>query len=219
MFTRVLVVVLCSLCVFTTQYANAQSKKGGDATQADYVCDPDCPETPFDPINQTATATFNFGGCVWEVHYWYRFTDNCSTGEYCDIQIRQIRSVSSPPCTTLTAAQIFTAAAFQALKHAVQNGLSNEPKCVPQFPNCVTNWRVEAGSCWRKTFEIIDPSWPPEEPSYPLLIVGPCAVEEACCYFSYTICEDQYGQIVVTQTGGGSSSTQCQEGCTKICGQ
>jgi hypothetical protein len=216
MFNKLVVATLCLLAMFVAQDLGAQSKTGGDAPQASYVCTPDCPETPFDPINQTDEVTFSFGGCSWTVYYWYRDTDGCSTGQFCDIQIRSIRSVSTPPCTTLTTAQIFTAAAFQALKHAVNNGLNNT-RCKPELNECKTNWRVEAGSCWRRTWQLVTP--PPPDAPYDLVIVGPCAAEEACCYFSYTLCINQYGETVVTQTGGGSSSTQCQSGCTKICGQ
>lgn len=211
----VAVSVLLMLILLGFGQIDAQVKSKGETPQLPYLCNTDCPDQPFDPINASATAIFTFAGCVWEVDYWYRYTDGCPTGTYCDIQVRQIRSRSSPPCTTLTTSQIFNAAAFQAIKHAIQSG--NLPaNCAPVFPNCATNWRVEAGACWTKSFQIISPLG---ENPYPLLTVGPCFAEENCCYFSYTVCEDQYGNLVVTQTGGGYSTTVCPPGCTKICGQ
>lgn len=214
----IVAIILTSMLLLATHDATAQIAKTSDKVQADYVCDSDCPNQPFDPINKTDVAIFNFAGCTWEVEYWYRHTDGCETGTFCDIQLRSVTSTSTPPCTTLTVAQIFTAAAFQAMKHALQNGKPHE-SCVPEFPNCKTNWRVEAGSCWTRSFQMIQPSSPPEAPAYPWHRVGPCAAEENCCYQSFTVCEDQYGNYVITQTGGGSSGTQCTSPCVKICGQ
>lgn len=209
---RVFLFVL-ALLIGGSGAATAQEKPHEDV-QVPYLCVTDCPETPFDPVNRARTFTFFFGGCLWEVDYWYRYTLGCSTGTYCDIQMRQIRSRSDPPCTTLTTADVFNAAAYQAIVDAITVG-GQDPACRPAAQNCVDNWRVEAGSCWTTSVQRFNP---PGEPPYTLVTVGPCAAEENCCYFRYTVCQDQWGNYVPTKTYGGSSPTVCTPNCTKICG-
>jgi hypothetical protein len=180
-----------------------------------FQCVPDCPETPFDFVNNAKTMTFNFGGCTWEVDYVYRYTEGCSTGTYCDIQIRQIRSRNTPPCTNLTPSQIFNAAAFQAIVHSFTLG-GQDQRCRPEYPNCVSNWRVDASSCWTKSIDYITPQF---EPPYYLQVVGPCSAQESCCYVHYTICQDAFGNYVATQMSSIANTIECTSSCVKVCGQ
>lgn len=206
--TRVLIMLFAFLSL-TANYSNAS------AQALPFLCEPDCPEAPFDYINNTRTLTFNFAGCTWEVDYVFRYTQGCSTGTYCDVQIRQIRSRNTPPCSNVTVAQVFNAAAFQAIVHSFTVG-GQDYRCRPDFPNCVSNWRVDAASCWNRTIDYITPQF---DPPYCLQTVGPCASQESCCYVHYTICQDSYGNYVVTQMSSISNSVECTGNCTKICGQ
>lgn len=207
---RPFIVAFLFLILLAPSIASAQ--KGGEQVQTTYDCAEDCPETPFDPINKSSSHTFNFGGCTWRVYFLYRQTTGCSTGEYCDIQVTQVRCLTVPPCTTYTTAQIFNVASVEAIKAALAAGLLT---CDPVYPNCATNWRVDAGSCWKQgsfNYGSIDiPDW--------VYIVGPCSVDGVCCYFAYTLCRDQYNNLIVTQTSTSSNAVVCPSGCTKICGQ
>jgi len=202
-FVQVSIMVLL-LAVLTSATVYAQGK-GGEAVQELGLCVPDCPSDVFIGPD---TVTFNVGSCTFRVDYWYRK----ACGQYCDIQIRQVSSMSTnPACAAINPKTLLDAAITATIVHALAN--HNPPlDCGPTQNNeCSSYWRVSRSACWK----VLTGS----QASPFGVVYGPCS-SDACCFSVVQVCKSQYGQIVITQIS--QSATACPSGsefnnCSPVC--
>lgn len=184
--------------------AEAQSKSG-EENQELGLCVPDCVNDVFIGPD---TVTFNIGSCSFRVDYWYRK----ACGQYCDVQIRQVSSMSTDPaCAGINPKTLLDAAITATIVHAL-GAHATVLNCGPRLPNeCSSYWRVSRSACWK----VLTGS----QASPFGVVYGPCS-SDACCFSVVQVCMSQFGQIVITQIS--QSATACPTGsefnnCSPVC--
>lgn len=198
-------------CWFFASPQNATAQKSEEVLVPYNWCLPDCPNDQWLPAFPATELnfTFNIGTCIFRVNYKYRTA--CDT--WCDLQIRTIDNLSSDPsCAGYSMQTLIQIASVQLIQQAIALNLHNG-KCTPQQPgDCRTSWRVSNATCWRY--------WAMQNPISGWYGSWGGCDQETCCLNRYTVCMDQYGQIIVTKVSSISNGP-CIENpgqpCTNVC--
>lgn len=206
-----------SLLIFTLFFTlltvnpfSAKAQKEEKVLDIFHWCLPDCPDDKWQPTTTDLQYTFTIGTCTFRVNYRYRKACN----QYCDLHIRTIDNLSGsdPLCAAYNLQTLLQIASVKLIQNAIATGL-HDNLCTPAFPgDCKTSWRVSNASCWRYWNQWVVGNW---SGSW-----GGCD-QEICCLNQYTVCMDQYGQIIVTKVSSFSTGQCPLENpgypCTNVC--
>ena len=140
-------------------------------------CEPDCPQTPFGPLQTPHVITLP-GNCQIEVTYATRL----ACGIWQDLYIDSVRMVPTPPGP---GCQSYLNMNSKDLLWTVTRQMAEENPMnfTKPIPGCATDWRVVKGSCW---FRPTDPAQ-----SYS----SSCSSESICCLEPYEVCFDDCGDV------------------------
>lgn len=182
---------------------------GGDSSSIldkNDLCLPDCPDDLWEPARGTYETTVSFGSCSLRVYYKARYA--CNT--FCDVTIVQIQNLG---CNGFSISQILDLVSARVIADALARGIP-DGECKPKnLTDCVTQWRVSNGACWRYT---------PVTPNPIGAWQGNWAVcdQTTCCFSTYQVCLDMFGNQIITRTSQTQDypcpwdpTGQCVPGC------
>ena len=181
------------------------------------ACNPDCPETPFPPVQHWLPDVLITlpNGCQVFVQYTTRFACNM----WHDLYIARITAANSndPICnnyfSTTGAAQIMADVTIQMLK---QNPMGFPPS---NNGECESNWRVIKGACWQK----LNINWGSVTQPNQAYRLYPC-LGDICCLDRYQVCLIGQERVITSLPGGVQGTCIPQEtqphslGCEVVCG-
>jgi len=173
-------------------------------------CVPDCPEDQFNYNCPVFTTTF--GTCTIRIYWGYRI----ACGVYHDIIITGIDYWGD--CTFLSENDMLSFAALYIMESSFVTGAKPAglgwPQ--PQGPgDCVTNWRVNKWSCWRRHINTTE--------GYESLVACNNTQDPIpCCLTWYKICLDNLNRKIITIEDEGGPNIPCPTApgwfpCIKVC--
>jgi hypothetical protein len=217
MKNTILILIFFFSHVITNIVVYAYSPNSPGILGVETSCNPDCPETPFPPVQQWLPDVLITlpNGCQVYVQYTTRFACNM----WHDLYIARITAANSndPICnsyfSTTGAAQIMADVTLQMLK---QNPMGFPPI---NDGECESNWRVIKGACWQR----LNINWGSVTRPNQAYRLYPC-LGDICCLDHYQVCLIGQERVITSLPGGVQGTCIPQEtqphslGCELVCG-
>jgi len=173
------------------------------------ACEPDCFNDKFTPLGVLPPVMVEVPGqpgCFLEISYGYRFA--CNTWhDFFIYKVTPFGNGCDPAFISDPNALIQTATTLLLLSNPPTDpaGTTVGPTkpTNPGDVNCVTNWRVLKGTCWKDYGGFS----------------GACEVSPDCCLKPYTVCRDFCDNVTVTGSPSSAAGTPCGEdpSCIQVC--